>query len=343
MQKVLIIRFSSFGDVLQTLSVAGAFAESWPNCKIDWVTREEFRPLVEGHPAINRVWSLNRSEGFSGLRQLSEKLRNENYSHVYDAHNNLRSRWISWRLGGIANCRRWLGGPRVLRRSIFRFKRFLLFRLRINLFPQPFDGQRDLLLPLRKWGIATQAPEVPQLFLPAQAQQEVRNTIGPLPKEFIALAPSAAFPLKRWPLAHWRDLIALSPDLEFVILGGPGDSFVEDLVKVAPSRVHNLAGRLSLVGSAEIINEAKLLVSNDTGLLHVAEQLGKPCIALMGPAPFGFPSRPRTKIMQLDLACRPCSKHGQGPCVNSEFQKCLAGISPASVKRELELLMAEGG
>ena len=69
--------------------------------------------------------------------------------------------------------------------------------------------------------------------------------------------------------------------------------------------------------------------------LHVGEQLGKPSIALMGPAPFGFPSRPSTKIMELNLPCRPCSKHGQGPCVNQIYHQCLVDITPAQVAAEV--------
>jgi ADP-heptose:LPS heptosyltransferase len=67
----------------------------------------------------------------------------------------------------------------------------------------------------------------------------------------------------------------------------------------------------------------------------VGEQLGKPTVALMGPAPFGFPSRPSTKIMELNLSCRPCSKHGQGPCVNKIYHQCLVDITPDQVAAEI--------
>jgi ADP-heptose:LPS heptosyltransferase len=81
-----------------------------------------------------------------------------------------------------------------------------------------------------------------------------------------------------------------------------------------------------------MVKQSLLLIANDTGLLHVGEQLGHPTIALMGPAPFGFPSRTETtKIMELHLNCRPCSKHGQGPCHNTHFQLCLVGITPEMV------------
>ncbi len=110
---------------------------------------------------------------------------------------------------------------------------------------------------------------------------------------------------------------------------------MQTLVSVNPGRVINLAGQLSLSESACVVAHAQALVSNDTGLMHVAEQLGKPCLALMGPAPFGFPSRPATEIFQIPLACRPCSKHGQGPCVNVELQKCMRDIQPGAVAQSL--------
>lgn len=323
--KILIIRFSSFGDVLQTLSVAGRLKLAFPESQIHWATRAEFEPLVASHPAIEKVWSLPKGAGLKPLLQLAREMKSENFTHVYDAHNNLRSHILGWLLGGT-----------LLRRSIYRWKRFLLFRFRINLFPKPFSGQFALLEPLRKWGVSIEAPPVPQLFLSPGVIQDVAAT---LPKDFVALAPSAAFPLKRWPLEHFAKLIALMPQTNFVILGGPEDGFVDELVKADPRRVTNLAGKMPLMKSAAVIAASRALVSNDTGLMHVAEQIGKPCMALMGPAPFGFPSRPMTKIFELDLACRPCSKHGQGPCVNPEFQKCLRDIQPESVAAELKRVL----
>jgi len=217
-------------------------------------------------------------------------------------------------------------GSTLLRRSIYRWRRFLLFRFRINLFPKPFSGQFALLEPLQEWGLKPQAPSVPQLFLNPAVVSTIRERLG---EGYVALAPSAAFPLKRWQLGYWADLIRLMPETRFVLLGGPEDSFLQDLIKAAPQRVVNLAGQLSLEESAAVVASARALVANDTGLMHVAEQIGIPCLALMGPAPFGFPSRNLTRIFEIELGCRPCSKHGQGPCVNPEFQKCLRDI-PAS-------------
>lgn len=131
----------------------------------------------------------------------------------------------------------------------------------------------------------------------------------------------------------------MSTELHFVVLGGPEDQFLKELEPIAPDRVICLAGQMDLLESARVVASSQALVANDTGLMHVAEQIGKPCVALMGPAPFGFPCRERTIVMELDLACRPCSKHGQGPCVNPEYQKCLRGIPPQDVVKQLRRVL----
>jgi ADP-heptose:LPS heptosyltransferase len=125
----------------------------------------------------------------------------------------------------------------------------------------------------------------------------------------------------------------LPEDFHFIFLGGPEDHFIQKIIALNPSRLHNFAGKLSLTESAKVIEQSELTISNDTGLLHVAEQLGRPAIALMGPAPFGYPSRQSTQILELQLECKPCSKHGQGPCVNAKYHECLRGISPQLVEQ----------
>lgn len=328
--KILVIRFSSFGDVTQSLSVPSALAERFPDAEIHWVTRGEFAPLIEGHPRVRRVWKFDRRQGLRGLWHMARQLRREKFDRVYDAHNNLRSRMLSTWL--------WRPGQRSVRRSMKRWKRWLLFRFRVNLFEQPFSGQRDLLEPLQEWGIPkVPSPAAPQLFLSPSSDQAAKTILGAWADEpFVALAASAAHELKRWPVFHWKNLILRRPEDRFVLLGGPEDQFFAEIVAAAPDRVLNLAGKTDLLTSAAVVARARQLVANDTGLLHVAEQLGKPAVALMGPAPFGFPSRESTRILELKLSCRPCSKHGQGPCVNEKHQRCLVDILPQEVSAAMD-------
>ncbi|WP_413293483.1 glycosyltransferase family 9 protein [Bdellovibrio sp. HCB185ZH] len=336
--KFLIIRFSAFGDVVQTLSVPSAIAQAFPDAEIHWITRKDMAPLLRNHPHIHKVWEFDRKAGAFGLMKLVWSMRPVCFTHIYDAHNNSRSRIISLILRPFG----FLGlGPKFIRRSIRRWKRFLLFRFRINKFEQPFNGQRDLLEPLQKWGVSKFSPPAPQIFVSADVVEKARGILGDF-VDTVSLAPSAAYFLKRWPKEYWAQLIQLMPEQKFVLLGGPEDSFIEDIHAVAPERVMNLAGKTSLQVSSAVVGLSRAVISNDTGLLHVAEQLGKRTIALMGPAPFGFPSRPTTKIMELDLYCRPCSKHGQGPCFNKEkFHKCLVDITPAQVAEQLRIILGE--
>lgn len=334
--KFLIIRFSSFGDVVQSLSLPSAIEKQFPGAEVHWITRQDMAPLLAGHPHIRRVWKFDRKAGLRGLFKISWQLRGENFDYIYDAHNNLRSRIITWTLRPFG----FVGwGAHFIRRSIRRWKRFLLFRLRINTFEQPFSGQRDLLEPLQPWGISKLPPPAPQFFPSQESLQQAQNILQNFTGA-VMLAASSAHELKRWPVTHWQELIRLMPEQKFVLLGGPEDTFFADIQAVAPERVLNLAGKMPLLTSSAAVTLGRALVSNDTGLLHVAEQTGKATIALMGPAPFGFPSRSTTKIMELDLACRPCSKHGQGPCVNKvKFHQCLVDITPSEVATQLRKIL----
>ena len=322
--KILLIRFSSFGDITQCLSLPAKLKEKFPNSEIHWVTRKEFQLLIQTHPQLDKVWSLDRKLGLKGLLKLAFKLRKENFTHIYDAHNNFRSRIIDSILSFSKKIV-------LLKRPTYRWKRLLLFRFRINKYQMPFSGQRDLIEPLANWGINKQLPTTPQIF-PSDADKSMANELlKDVSSDFITLAPSAAYLLKRWPKDHWIKLIASLPNKFFVLLGGPEDKFIEEIRQTAPDRCLNLSGKCPLSVNTSIIKKSKILISNDTGLMHIAEQLGHPCVALMGPAPFGFPSRPSTKILEINLPCRPCSKHGQGPCINSKYHQCLVDISPETV------------
>lgn len=327
--KILVIRFSSIGDLTQALSIPSLIKHYHPKAELHFVTRLDLHTLLENHPHINHIWTLDRQRGLKGLLSLIRLLKKENFTHIYDAHNNVRSLLItlglSARLSQI---------PKVLRRPMMRIKRFFLIRFQINFFEKPFSGQRDLLKPLEKWHMPYFLPSTPQLFLKPELLSQSLQFLTQLNNQnYIAIAPSAAYALKRWPLTHWHQLIQNNPQHQFVVLAGPSDHFTAELNVY--KNILNLTGKTNLHESAALIAQAQFVISNDTGLLHFAEQLGRPAIALMGPAPFGFPSRPSTTILEKNLSCRPCSKHGQGPCKNTQFQACMNLITAQEVQTVL--------
>lgn len=327
--KILIVRFSSFGDVVQALSLIGKLRLSYgANTEIHFLTKAQFSELIETHPDVNQVWSVNSGQSLQQLFSLFKDLHLEKFDRVVDAHNSLRSKII---VAGLKTLR-W--NLKLVQKTQKRWKRFLLFRLRINLFEQPFSGQRDLLEILAPWGINSELPPTPQIFVNTKAAARVEALIQDFTnsRPFVVIGASAAHPLKRWPIENFKQLISLNANRKFILVGGSDDDF---LTQLSADHCLNLAGQLSYAETLALISMSEQLVTNDTGVLHLGEQLGKKTIALMGPAPFGFPSRKSTVILQRELTCRPCSKHGQGPCVNSTYQACLRLISPAEVSQLL--------
>ncbi len=343
---ILVIRFSSFGDIVQALSLPSAIKQKWEGAEVHFVTKYEFASLAEEHPQIAKVWALGKNRKLRDLLVLIFQLRKISFTHIYDAHNNLRTRLIVLALTWPIQWRALSYKTTWLRKPQHRWKRFLLFGFRINTFPQPFANQRSLLEPLKKWGISTQLPPPPQIFFADSVRESIVSRLkgfkglGGRPLldfPLVALGPSASEELKRWPLAHWQTLVSSLGDtkhgpVHFLLLGGPADTFIEEIRLAASDRCFNFSGELSYIESAALISFSRLVIANDTGIMHIGEQLGLPTIALMGPAPFGFPSRDSTVIKEVMLSCRPCSSHGQGPCINKEkIRKCMWDIMPLDV------------
>lgn len=327
------MRFSSFGDVTQSLSIPAKLKQFFPGAELHFLTRSDFAELCSSCSDIDQVLHIPRSANWRDLWQVFRQLKKQNYSHIYDAHNSFRSKIISLLLRPPLALDRIFNPPLFTRKKQKRWKRFLLFKFRINLFEMPFSGQRDLLEPLERWGMNAKLPPAPVIKIKPETQAQAQAVLVEknIPKNFICLAPSSAHQLKRWPIEYWKELVVDLKKYTFVCLGGPEDHFIQEIQQVSPLNVYNMAGQLSLEQSAALIQMSQLLISNDTGALHIAEQLGKKTIAIMGPAPFGFPSRESTTILETQLACRPCSKHGQGPCINATYQKCMRDITPKQV------------
>jgi len=318
--KILIIRFSSFGDIIQSLCIVNPLKNKFKNSTIHWATKDEFSEMLSSHPGIDKVYKLSGAKKISDLYKLGKVLRAENYDFIYDAHSNLRSTLLSIYLKMFSK-------GKFIKRPKERLKRFALFFLRINLFPSPYQGMKSYLAPLKKWGV-DQKVETCNLNLP-DISLKVKF------KSFITLVPSAAWVMKRWPIPHWKKLIQSLPQEKFVILGGPTDSFCKELEEVDPTRVQNLAGKLSLMESMGVVKKSGLIISADTGIIHVADLIGVKGLSLIGPTAFGFPTGKHIKTLEVELPCRPCSKDGRGRCSQKVYQKCMVDITPEMVIKNI--------
>lgn len=340
MRKVLIIRFSSIGDIIQCMSITKGIKNSWSDAEIHWITRKDMSAMLHTDPHVEHIIEFDKELGIWGLLKLALKLRKEKYDYIYDAHLNIRSKVVKFilspwllRIFGLA--------PKCVSREKNRIRRLLFFSFNMrSAIKLPFRGMLSFQKPLKKWGIKFNNNLSKKWRFPAETIERIDNGIL---KDFlsdnipaITIIPSAAWPLKRWPVSHWMKLIALLPDYKFIILAGPDDSFCWEIEGIAPNRTLNLAGQTSLMDSFYIVSRSQFVISADTGFLHAADLFGINSIALMGPTAFGHPSGNTVKVLEIDLPCRPCTKEGNRECKLMEDRKCLVDISPEMVIKTLK-------
>ncbi|MFZ9000738.1 MAG: glycosyltransferase family 9 protein [Bacteriovoracaceae bacterium] len=312
--KILIIRFSSFGDIAQCMGALPVIKKLYPNAEIHWATKAQFAPLVESSKLVSKVWALPSKAGTVELIRFGKELKEQGYNLVYDAHVNTRSLVLNLILWGI---------PKI-KRSKNRFKRFLLFKFRINKFPNPFKGMISYIGPID----ISAAPSTQELYFNKVNKQKVADLLNDSLSSYIVLAPSAAWEMKRWPVQKWKGLIDRLNEQKFILIGGAEDKYFSEL---EGDRVVNLAGKVSFLESAYIISLSKGLISADTGALHLADLMGVPSLALIGPTAFGYPSNPQSKVIEKEFDCRPCTKDGRGHCSREIYQECMVAISEDEV------------
>lgn len=320
---MLIIRFSSFGDIIHCRSVLKPLKDEG-NFHVSWLVRADLAGALDKDLYLDQRIDFDRSLGLLGLLKLAFALRKERFDILYDAHNNLRSTLVRWIVGfgGL------FIGQKTIVRPKERFKRFLLFKMGINKFPRPFRGMVSYWKPLQE-GLGLKG-KLSSIHWPIEPEDRVIQRL----KEAIVLVPATAWPMKSWPVENWKRLIEILPDQKFIILGGPQDHFCEEIAQVDPERVENWAGKFGLKESCSHAAHARYLITGDTGLQQVADLAGVRGLSLIGPTAFGYPTMGSLKIMEVDLPCRPCSKDGRGTCQRETYQECMTLLTPELIAAE---------
>jgi ADP-heptose:LPS heptosyltransferase len=332
---ILVQRLSSIGDIIQATSPLISLRNRFQKARIDFMTLSHFAPILENHPAINRIIKINPNEPVTTLRTMGNRI-DEEYDLVIDLHNSLRTQVI----------RRRIINTKKLVYKKPRWKRFKLMQFHINDFSEGFS-QRSLYHNCLK-PIMNGQTNIPNTTLSIseneknQAKQLLKE--NGIENEYIVVIPSAAWGTKVWTPESYRSVfitILKETDISIVVLGVEKDSICDE-INIDHFRVLNLKGKTDLRTSLAIISNAKATLGSDTGLTHAAEALGIPAVMIMGPTSVetggGTLLDNSVTIANEELWCRPCSQNGSQPCFRSE-QYCMTSITPEIIITHLEKLV----
>jgi heptosyltransferase I len=327
--KILILKPSSLGDILHALPVLRLLKLHWPSAEIHWWVESGLAPLIEDDADLagifrfeRRRWS--RLSGTPSLLRSVLALRRKRFDLVIDLQGLARSAVFAWLANGTFTI-----GVDDPRESAAGFYDVAVPR------PGPNVHAVDWYLEvLRCLKVPTDGPFTwlpPRSAVAAAVEKKWRLSAAPL----VLLNPGARWWNKRWPtvaFARTLDLIAgARPDARFAVLGGKDDiPLAEEILRKAPIGTLNLAGQTSLHELIEVIRSASLMITNDTGPMHMAAAAGTPMIALFGPTnpartgPYGSDAT----VMNVSLACAPCLSQR---CHWTVKMECLRAIQPETV------------
>lgn len=328
MLRVVIVRFSSIGDVLLTTPLVRALRQRHPDAELTFVTKRAMAPLVSDNPRLTRVVALEPDEPLHGLAGRVQALAP---THGLDLHGSLRStalrtlvrtRWAGYRKRRLARAMLIATKLDVYGRSVPVPERYFAAARRLDVHP---DG----------------GP--PEFHLGPGARERADAWLadrGLTGAPFAALAPGAAHATKRWPVRHWSELASRlrAGGMAPVVVGGPGDRGIAQQLGDVPSA----AGEFALQETGALLARARVLVSGDTGVMHMATAVGTPVVALFGPtvARFGFfPYRAPAEVLEHALPCRPCTATGSARCPLGHH-RCLEEIAAADVVAAMDRLVA---
>lgn len=319
-RKFLFIRFSSIGDIVLTTPLVRCLRQVFPGAVIHFATKTKYRELLEANPYVDKVHCLNDHFG-----ELVRALRAEHYDQVIDLHHNLRSLRIKRALGVPARSFRKLN-----------LQKWFLVNLKIDLLPDRHIVDRYFET-LARWNVAPDGKGLDFFITPGK---EYDLTL--LPERYrhgyVAFIISGTYATKQLPaekVAEICDRIAYP----VILVGGNCETpMSREIDRRVGDHVLNLAGKTTISESASLIRNARLVLTNDTGMMHIASAFGKKILSFWGNTvpKFGmypYLPHPASRIVEVkDLPCRPCSKLGYTACPKKHL-RCLNDIDiPGVVK-----------
>jgi ADP-heptose:LPS heptosyltransferase len=311
--KILIIRFSSIGDIVLTTPVVRALKKQLKNAEIHFLVKKQFAGIVENNPYIDKVFTIQQRSA-----EVTGELKNEKYDYVIDLHRNLRSMQV--KLGLKA---------KSFSFDKLNYRKWLLVNLKLNKLPALHIVDRYMET-VKELGVTNDMQGL-DYFIPAAAEVDVKMLPPDFRGGYNALVLGGTYFTKQIPLAKLEEIISAS-EKPLVLLGGKAElKQAEVLEATFKEKVFNASGKLTLDQSASLVKQADKVITSDTGLMHIAAAFKKDIISLWGNTVPEFGMGPylpgkNSKILEVkNLSCRPCSKLGHKKCPKGHF-KCMREI-----------------
>ena len=316
MIKILIIRFSSIGDIVLTTPVIRCLYEQVEGSEIHFLTKKQFEPVLSENPFIHKIHTIEYK-----FEDVILNLKQEKFDHIIDLHKNFRSKRVIM----------------ALKRPYKSFhklnvKKWIRVRLRIDLLPNIHIVDRYLGT-VRHLGIKNDGKGL-DYFVPHKDNVNVTSLPETFRKGFIGFVIGGKHNTKIFPEEKVID-VCQKLNKPVVLLGGREDREKGERIKMAMGEnIYNACGIYTINQSASLVQQADGIITNDTGLMHIAAAFKKPITSLWGNTipEFGmypyFPAlavEPSAIIQIPDLRCRPCSKLGYKKCPKGHFD-CMKKI-----------------
>ncbi len=312
--KILIVRFSSIGDIVLTTPIIRCIKQQVQNVELHYLTKDKFASVIENNPHIDTLHVLKNS-----LSEVIPLLKKENFDFVIDLHHNLRTLKLKLALG-----------KKSFSFNKLNWEKFLIVNFKINKLPNKHIVDRYFET-VTTLGVTNDNKGLDYYF----NNKDIVAISSYLPAEFQngyhALVVGGSYYTKQIPSNKLLEICNKSSK-PLVLLGGKEDFETAEKIHLAyKNTTINLCGKLNINQSASIIKQAQAVITSDTGLMHIAAAYKKDIISLWGNTIPEFGMGPylagkNSQILQVkNLSCRPCSKLGYKKCPKGHF-KCMNDI-----------------
>ena len=316
---ILFVKLGALGDVINTLPLAVSLKRHF-NARICWLVEPLSEPMLSRHPCVDRVIRFDKRRWRTQVRPTRRALK----AHHFDLILDLQRLWKSGLFALTAKGARRIGFDR-------RRCKEMTWILPFERIP-PADPGRHMLCQYMEFAEYLGAPTEPVTWAISVPDALPKG----LPDNFFVLNIGATKPANRWTregFAGLADLLDQNYQLPSVITGGPEDAgMAEDIIAAAKTRPINMAGKTSIDELTALINRAALVVSCDTGPMHLAVAVGRPVAALFGPSDPRRTGPYQGAVVQKDLPCIPCNRR------HCETPRCMLEITPHDVMAEIDIL-----